>query len=174
MLTFPTRAHLCKFRGFESFHRRLDTHVQQDCGKASLRRSVPFRGTKCWTTGGHISNYPAYSSCRCLHAMIDAIFRASGLGKEASARGWDASFGLVCGPASPTDVAGVFLKTNKTRVLIYTLLEEVPHLTSCGYSMRGERLKVRSGTWDQRFGPSGDRTILITDWSMVVSSLCPK
>lgn len=74
----------------------------------------------------------------------------------------------MCDPVSPTDVAGVFLKRNKTRVLIYALLEEVPHLTSCGYSMR-ERLKVKSGTWDQRFGPSGDRAILITDWSMVPS-----
>jgi len=37
-----------------------DTHVQQGCMKASLRRPVPFRGTECWTAGGHhdpISNH---------------------------------------------------------------------------------------------------------------------
>jgi len=57
--------------------------------------------------------------------MIDAYFGASGLGKEASARDWHASLRLVCGTASPADVAGVFQKTNKTRVLLYALLEEV-------------------------------------------------
>ena len=84
----------------------------------------------------------------------------------------DASLGPMCDPVSLADVAGVFLKTNKIRVLIYASLEEVPHLTSCGYSTP-ERLKVkpvRPGTWDQRFGPSGDRSILITDWSTAVAS----
>jgi hypothetical protein len=94
--------------------------------------------------------------------MIGAIFRASGLGKEASA-----SLGLVCDSASPADVVGVFLKTNKTQILIYALLEEVPHLISCGYRTS----EGQAGTWDQRFGPSGDRAILIADWSVGFSKV---